>query len=755
LFGKRVQLAVLTFLALLLVCIAKLAHLQFRQYSKYLLAAQSSLTSEELVPAPRGQILDCTGKRVLAEDVPSFDISVVPAELRLQWLSISNLKEIRKILKEPAEGYEKVLLGSYADFAGPGYRPQFREEFEKLRGKIEPGERPAPELLRSVRYLRYRAERASAVDRLAARDTAVRELAACAGVSPRRLAEGLVAAMEHVARGYGGSPPPAVTGISREAWDRLRLRQHYPLISGRERFPGVVTSTGVRRHYPHGRTACHVLGYLTPMKESHYRALAVHQDGIMTPDPAGKASGGRGWRWFFRPNEGERYWLRPRGRLGRGKTLSDERVGAAGVEKLYNEHLRGKHAYHTWILTLEPGGFRGGVPERDFVHRVPPRRGGDLRLTIDLVVQKAAERALAEAKHKGAAVFLDPNDGAVIAMASYPAFDPAVFVGEDSDARVRLMHNPEHPLICRAHQGTYPPGSVFKTVVGTGALEVGAINPGTTFTCTHVLRVGRRYFECLGTHGNIDFSVGLYKSCNIYFYHTGMALERWSQRAGGPEEPRRLGGLGHWGRAFGVGRRTGLDLPGEARGLMPSREWKAKVYAGQRGMTAWTDGDSCNTAIGQGAVLVTPLQAALAMAAIANGGRVVRPHVVLEAGSGSPGGVAPGDGWTRWQLPLAERRKTLRKVREAMVEVVDAPWGTGRLAKMPNVVVAGKTGSAENPHGRTHAWFCGFAPADDPTIAFAVVLENAGHGGAEAAPVARKVLEVLFPHAETETEAEG
>jgi cell division protein FtsI/penicillin-binding protein 2 len=189
-----------------------------------------------------------------------------------------------------------------------------------------------------------------------------------------------------------------------------------------------------------------------------------------------------------------------------------------------------------------------------------------------------------------------------------------------------------------------------------------------------------------------------------------------------------------------------VDLPGEKRGLMPDRIWKAQRYAGRRGMTSWTDGDSCNVAIGQGALVVTPLQAAVAMAAIANGGTVVHPHLVAEMTPPAAEGEdqLPAN-HRRWRLPLAEGSRSLDRVRDAMVAVVNE-LGTGQRARLPQVLVAGKTGSAENPHGpQTHAWFCGFAPASDPTVAFAVVLENAGHGGAQAAPVARKVLEVLFP----------
>ena len=756
-FGSRIQVAVLVFLGFLLVCIGKLADLQLWKYPKYALAALTSLTSEELVPAPRGRILDCNG-RVLAEDVPSFDISVKPRALELRELPLKSMRRIRDIRSTRLTEYIPKLAAGYAAFGKPEYRPVFRTEFEKVRAEVTDLKDPPAAALKRLRYLHYRAERGAAIDRLAGQDPTVAELAAAAGVPALRLAEGLVDAMEHAAKNFGGAPPPAVTDISREAWDRLRLRQHYPLISGQLSFPGIVMTTSVRRLYPHGRAACHVLGYVKPLSEEQYLDLARDSEGIRVRDRSRNDGEKQGSRWFFRPNEGESNWLRPRGRALRGKTLTDERVGATGVEFYYNQHLRGQHAYRTWRLKLQPGTVRGGEPEREPLRSVRPNRGGDVKLTLDLAVQRAAEKALAESGFKGAAVFLDPHSGGVVAMASYPAFDPSAFIRDRSDERVMLMKHPDNPLLCRAYKGRYPPGSVFKTIVGTAALEEKAISPGTTFSCNHGVRVGNIWFECLSAHGTLDFFRGLKYSCNSYFYHTGMVLERKCQRPGADAEKRRLGGLGYWGRAFGMGQPTGIDLPAEASGSMPNRDWKRR-RARSRGDAVWTDGDSCNVAIGQGAVDVTPLQAAVAMAAIANGGKIVRPHVLLELNPDGPpvprdSDARPPRNVVRWRLPLASGSHTLRTVRRAMVMVVN-DLGTGRLAKMPNVIVAGKTGSAENPHGRTHAWFCGFAPADDPTIAFAVVLENAGHGGAESAPLAKKVLQILFPSGEPEGEGRG
>ncbi len=755
------QLMVLAFLLLLLACIGKLAQLQLWRHPKYALAALSTLTSEELVSAPRGRILDCNGN-VLAEDVPSFDISVRPRELspHLREVNIETLRKIRDIRQRPLAGYRAAFEGGYETFGKPEYRPEYRRKYGKICAEVGADEDPSPETLRDLRALHYRAERSAAIDRLAHNEPLVAELAARIvfadersrtqteanrrRLASQRVARGLVASLEHAVKNYRGDPPAAVKNISRASWYRLRLRQHYPLISGAEPFPGLVATTSVRRRYPHGRRASHILGYLTSMKEGHYRRLAVNLDGIKTRDRARDTDKLRGRRWFFRPNEGERNWLRPRGQQVRGRTLPDQRVGDYGVENFFNQHLRGLHAYRTWRLKLQPGGIRGGEKEREPLYSSRPRRGGDVKLTIDLGVQRAAEKALAKSGSRGAVVFLDPNTGGIVAMASRPDFDPTAFVRRREGEVERLMRDRSNPLFCRAYQGTYPPGSVFKPILGIGALEDGVIRPRTTFSCSHGVQVGNRWFECMSTHGTVDFYDGVRRSCNSYFYHTGLAINRRDKST-----------LSRWGRAFGLGRATGIELPGEATGLMPDPEWKRRRPR-RLGGGPWTDGDTCNAAIGQGATAVTPLQMAVAMAAFANGGKLVRPHVLhsLLPGPASRK-IESRQLGERGNLPLKKGSTALKHMREAMVQVVNR-LGTGQRAKMKSVVVAGKTGSAQNrPGDRTHAWFCGFAPADDPTIAFAVVLENAGHGGLEAAPVAKEVLKVLFEEEDEEGESRG
>jgi penicillin-binding protein 2 len=697
------QVALLVFLLGLLGCIMKLAWLQVWQHPKYLAESLSSLTTEELVPAPRGRILDSTGKIVLAEDSPRFDIAVRVKDLKLREVVLYDVRknfEVRKAASTPY--FRAVKARENKDPAAPS-----DGDFALLTAEWRAAEEE------------YRRQRDDQVSRLAGREPLVAEIGELTGLPRDGLARGLVGALEHVAKDYEGAPPPIATNVERTAWDRLYLRQHCALLSGDQPpFPGIVLLTNnSRRRYPEGTTACHILGYVSMLNTKQYEALADHPEGLKLPKTLSPSDEDA---FLFKPSPGERLWLVPHGGRKVGRALPDERIGVSGVEYAYNQELRGEHAYRVVERKIQPSSWRGGELVKEYSD-ARPHAGTDLRLTIEMRAQLAAEKALAESGHPGAMVFLDPASGAVLALASYPPFDPNLLTTGRGEDIVALMKDPAKPLFCRPTQAGYPPGSTFKPFLSVGAIQEGNLRPeGTTYTCSQVLHVGNRDFECLGSHGTIDFLTAMRKSCNIYFYHVGLVQ-------GGER-------MGKWGRAEGLGERTGIDLPGEFAGLMPSPAWKRQYYKGQRGMTSWTDGDSCNTAIGQGVTLVTPLQSAVAMAAIANGGRLVRPHLFTREGVD----------YTRRTMEVSPA--TMEIVRKALRGVVNDS-GTGRLCMMRNVVVCGKTGSAEHsPKGSpTHAWFCGFAgPGGDPTVAFAVLLESAGHGGASAAPAARKVLEAMF-----------
>jgi len=352
-----------------------------------------------------------------------------------------------------------------------------------------------------------------------------------------------------------------------------------------------------------------------------------------------------------------------------------------------------------------------------------PVHGAALRLTLDLRLQRALREGLGD--EAGAGVFLDPWTGEVLALLSTPSFDPNLFAdGMSPEQWKRITEDPRRPLHDRAIASHYAPGSVFKVLMAVAGLETGTVGVGKTVYCGGSTKIygQRRLCWKRGGHGTVDLRSALTHSCNIYFYELGKELG--------------VDAIDRYSEMFGIGRLTGIDVPGEVPGIRPSREWK-RQHLGDR----WYPGDTISIAIGQGLLAVTPLQMATLVGAVATGGRVVRPH--LTSGTNSPSR----------QLELSPQ--TLRLVQQALREAVEQ--GTGTRAALEGISVAGKTGTAQvyrHSAGidsdklpkaeRDHAWFAGYAPADDPRIAFAVIVEHGGHGGASAAPVARAVLEVFF-----------
>jgi penicillin-binding protein 2 len=358
--------------------------------------------------------------------------------------------------------------------------------------------------------------------------------------------------------------------------------------------------------------------------------------------------------------------------------------------------------------------------EKDEAERQPPHDGPSLTLTLDADLQHAVERAFQG--RSGAAVALDPQTGEVLAMSSSPAYDPNQFTtGIEPAEWARLANDPETPLMNRVIQGSYAPGSTFKVIAATAALEEGLITPETSFYCPGHLAVYNTVFRCLGVHGVIDLRRAIAVSCNVYFYQVGIRLE--------------IGRLSKWAKLMGLGAATGVDLPAEAGGLMPSAEWKLRVLK-----TPWYAGETVSVAIGQGQVSATPLQMARVAAFVANGGRLLRPHFARQ-------GQAP-------MPPPIVKPATIAAVKEGMRRVVAE--GTGLRARLSTVEVCGKTGSAQvvarsrlerSPNAREllpHGWFIAFAPAENPKIALAVLVEHGGSGAAAAAPVARKILAHFF-----------
>jgi penicillin-binding protein 2 len=404
-------------------------------------------------------------------------------------------------------------------------------------------------------------------------------------------------------------------------------------------------------------------------------------------------------------------------------------VGQFGVERTYNR-----------ILTGRDGRRRVQVDSRGKIlhdlEKIDPIRGEDLTLTLDLDLQATAENQLGEAA--GAVIAFDARTGEILVMASRPAFDPNQFAIRISNKEWdQLLENPDHPLQNRTIQNTFSPGSTFKLVMALAGLESGIIDKETTVTCNGGVELYGHQFHCWkeGGHGEVTLREAIQHSCNTYFYLLGQKL--------GIQE------IAHFARLLGLGAPLGIDLLGEAAGLVPSEEWKRQV----RG-EPWYAGETISLAIGQGPILVTPIQLARTMGIIATG-RSPRLHLLKgESQQDSTEG--------RELLSPAFAPENLQVIRDAMWSVVN-DGGTGQGARLANYEVSGKTGTAQTISLSTrqklsetevegfedNAWFVGFAPRDNPEIIVAVIVQRGGAGGTAAAPVAREIFRLY--HAKYKT----
>ncbi|MEZ4215971.1 MAG: penicillin-binding protein 2 [Myxococcota bacterium] len=462
--------------------------------------------------------------------------------------------------------------------------------------------------------------------------------------------------------------------------------------------PGVIVEEHPRRHYLEGARAAHVLGQIGEIGADQLR------DEAFSDYRAGDV------------------------------------VGQAGLEARLDRHLRGRPGGRNVVVDVQ-----GREVER--LDEVLPEKGGRVVLTLDLDLQRAAEEAFrsddpAKPDRMGAVVAVDVRSGDVLAIASAPSYDPNDFAGGvDSATWKRLTTDRWRPLQNRAVSGQYAPGSTYKAIVAAAALQNGTIAPGRTEYCTGAYRLGRRTYRCWkrGGHGEVDLERALEQSCDVFFYAVGVELG--------------IDRLAEVARSFGLGRRTGIAIAGESAGIVPDQKWKLEA----RGQE-WIGGETVSAAIGQGYNLLTPLQLALAYAAIANGGDLYAPRLIdrLETWDGrlveEPEHPAP--------QRVAVSPEHLARVRAGLTRVVEAPRGTGARARVPGMKVAGKTGTTqvvslavveqyENDEDvpieyRDHAWFAAFAPADAPEIAVAVLAEHGGSGGGVAAPIAQKVLAAYY-----------
>ena len=453
--------------------------------------------------------------------------------------------------------------------------------------------------------------------------------------------------------------------------------------------PGVYVSVRARRSYLTDQMTSHVLGYLGEINTRQLRRLRR-----------------------------------------RGYRRGDE-IGQAGLEKRWEQHLAGRSGGEK--VEVDATGRKVRVIDR---HKATP--GHNVVLTLDMDVQQVAYGALKG--KEGAIVVLDVNTGAVLALVSTPAFDPNSFARGMTPGEWRqLAADSENPLHNRALQGHFPPGSTFKIVTALAGLQEGVISPDRTLFCGGSYKVGNRVLRDWkkNGHGHMNMHQALVQSCDVYFYQL-------AQRLG-------VDKIAKYARRFGFGAPTGIDLDGESGGLVPDRAWKRRRF-GQ----PWYPGETPLVAIGQGFLGVTPLQMASLLATVANGGTVYRPWFVKQVLS-PEGEVMEEYGPVR-SGTVDMKPENLALVRRALFDVVHGRRGTGKRARSKIVDIAGKTGTAQIAEMRgeavksedlpyvvrDHAWFVAYAPAEKPEIAVATLVEHGGHGGATAAPIAKKVIEAYF-----------
>ena len=450
--------------------------------------------------------------------------------------------------------------------------------------------------------------------------------------------------------------------------------------------PGLSVQPSLQRSYLFGNLASHVIGYLGEINENELKS------GKYPDNDAG------------------------------------DLIGKSGVEGKWHNYLNG---------------IAGGKQvEMDAAGRKlqdlsikPPVPGMNIILTIDKDLQSLAEENLKD--KKGAIVALNPNNGEIFAIASSPAIDPNMFIGGIHKTEwEKMISSSDSPLQNRAISGQYPPGSSFKIVMALAGLEEGAIDPDELITCPGTYTLGNHAYQCWkeGGHGNVNFQRAITESCDIYFYKIGIRLG--------------IDKIAHYAKMCGLGQKTGFELGNEAEGLIPTSEWKLKRFG-----VPWQLGETVSSSIGQSYVLTTPLQMARLISAVFNGGKLYQPKIVMYIGN-------ENDDVYRFEPTLIGelgiRRENLELLKKALISVVNDPQGTGARAKIQGIKVAGKTGTAQvvalekikNPRSddevsdafEDHAWFVAIAPAENPQIALAVLIEHGGHGSGAAAPIARDLI---------------
>jgi penicillin-binding protein 2 len=445
--------------------------------------------------------------------------------------------------------------------------------------------------------------------------------------------------------------------------------------------PGVSIQIEPKRNYPYSKMMAHMLGYVSEISTEELK-------------------------------------------LKDYKTYSPgDYIGKYGLERMYESNLRGIDGEKR----VEVDAMGREVRTLDMKDSIP---GNNMYLNINLDVQIVVEKAL-DGK-RGGCIALEPKTGAVVALASRPAFDPNKFAsGITKEDWKAITTDKAHPLQNRVIQGRYPPGSTFKILTALKALEDGLINNNTSFTCRGGFPFGNRVFKCWkkGGHGSVSVHRGIVESCDVFFYNVGLKLG--------------VDRIHDFGVAVGLGKVTGIDLPGEARGLMPSTEWKKKTYG-----VPWYEGETVSVAIGQGAVWLTPIQLVQLSSFTANEGITFQPQIVNKIVGSDGKALKTFEPVVAADIKM--KKEVFKIVKDGMQGVVNEPSGTAYGSRIQNVHMSGKTGTAQSSGSDKvknlgdHAWFIAYAPSEDPAIAITVLIEYGGHGSSAAAPVAKAISENLF-----------
>lgn len=461
----------------------------------------------------------------------------------------------------------------------------------------------------------------------------------------------------------------------------------YYLEENQRRYPGLAVERVFVRHYPNGSRAAHVLGSVGEINEEEL--------------------------------EEKRYSdLEPGDTIGKG-----------GVESTYDELLRGEPG----VTRVQVDAMGQPTPGGQLVSQ-PPTPGENLKLTIDSEVQEAGEASLASYGLPGAFVAMDVHNGEVLGLGSYPTYDPAVFTRPRTQAQVEeFFADPEWaPLTNRATESYYPTGSTFKMITALAALEEGVITPATTIVDAGSIEIAGQRFQNAGNeaYGPLTLVPALQVSSDVFFYELGREMNRTEH-------------LQEWAHRLGIAQQTGIDLPWESEGLVPSREWRDDLYAEGETERPWAVGDNIQLATGQGDLQANPLQMAVAYAALGNGGRIVTPHLGKELEDAAGRVLEELDSPRARQVKIDPATRSV--ILQGLHDSAQAPRGTSYpvFGGFP-VPVAGKTGTAQRPPHPDQAWFVALAPYPNPRFVTAVTIEGGGFGSETAAPAALRILEAYF-----------